>query len=710
MKKRYIVVLVIMIVCILSTIKFTYGRFTYESEVLGTVTTTSRNPFNVGTLAYSIVDNAMNGNSENQQKTIYSETPKTKPAQEINEENERTLSVTEDDLGNSYYYRGNVLDNYIDFNNMCFRIVRIEGDGAIKLILEDKEHVCSEAIGAENSFIGTGQYGYNNTTLNEVENVIVGDYEKCTSNKDNCMKTKFDDWLDKNNFDKRLLKEDTWNLGDLNTFYTSDSYGSIVDYRDTSSSSLLFRSALMIGWNSNTPLSLLKSEKESTVKDYVATLSAEEVAYAGARWSNSNTNYYLYNKTHDWLLLSLYKINVNRIHVFHVAGETGPWWTGYSGKGSLLDIEYYNYNSKYLRPSIVLKSNIKLISGDGTKNNAYKVDENPFDDGTLAYNIVKNAQNVRDKKDTSNTTKLSPVPETTPAKEPSDENERTLSLAEDDNGASYYFRGNIQDNFINFAKKCWRIVRIEGDGSIKLILDYSTKKCEEVKTDNQTGSIGNSNAFIGQGVYGYTKDNDLVRLDYINNEGGKLDNKPGAKQMIDDWLNSTNNISDSDKSKLKTDNWCIGNTTDWFEIPGQSSTNYQNKLYSEAYRRLFGLETQKTTSLRCNGNKDEKVIDYGGLLTVDEIVNAGYLYGNNEVDNYCYLNIPINNNNNNYWWLLTPAVRDANYDYVFDAFGGDGINYVNGYGNMYGIRPSIVLKSDIEYVSGDGTQENPYQI
>ena len=48
--------------------------------------------------------------------------------------------------------------------------------------------------------------------------------------------------------------------------------------------------------------------------------------------------------------------------------------------------------------------------------------------------------------------------------------EAILASAEDDYGTSYYFRGAINNNYVQFANKCWRIVRITGDGSIKLVL------------------------------------------------------------------------------------------------------------------------------------------------------------------------------------------------------------------------------------------------
>ena len=38
-------------------------------------------------------------------------------------------------------------------------------------------------------------------------------------------------------------------------------------------------------------------------------------------------------------------------------------------------------------------------------------------------------------------------------------------------GTSYYFRGIAEDNYVNFAGMIWRIVRINGDGTIRLVLD-----------------------------------------------------------------------------------------------------------------------------------------------------------------------------------------------------------------------------------------------
>ncbi|UKI28398.1 MAG: hypothetical protein L6V78_05615 [Clostridium sp.] len=70
------------------------------------------------------------------------------------------------------------------------------------------------------------------------------------------------------------------------------------------------------------------------------------------------------------------------------------------------------------------------------------------------------------------------TPITTPGAAVSTADEALLASAEDDYGTSYYFRGAVKNNYVQFANKCWRIVRVGGDGSVKLILH----------NDNPTGT------------------------------------------------------------------------------------------------------------------------------------------------------------------------------------------------------------------------------
>ncbi len=62
-----------------------------------------------------------------------------------------------------------------------------------------------------------------------------------------------------------------------------------------------------------------------------------------------------------------------------------------------------------------------------------------------------------------------------------------LYMAEDDEGESYYYRGAVKNNYVSFAGFIWRIIRRNGDGSIRMI--YSGKSTSDT---GDAVTIGNS--------------------------------------------------------------------------------------------------------------------------------------------------------------------------------------------------------------------------
>ena len=62
-----------------------------------------------------------------------------------------------------------------------------------------------------------------------------------------------------------------------------------------------------------------------------------------------------------------------------------------------------------------------------------------------------------------------------------------LFMAEDDEGASYYYRGAVKNNYVSFAGFIWRIIRRNGDGSIRMI--YAGKKTNDT---GEATTIGKS--------------------------------------------------------------------------------------------------------------------------------------------------------------------------------------------------------------------------
>ena len=60
---------------------------------------------------------------------------------------------------------------------------------------------------------------------------------------------------------------------------------------------------------------------------------------------------------------------------------------------------------------------------------------------------------------------------------PNDTETDGLYMAEDDEGESYYYRGAVKNNYVSFAGFIWRIIRRNGDGSIRMI--YSGKSTSD---------------------------------------------------------------------------------------------------------------------------------------------------------------------------------------------------------------------------------------
>lgn len=90
-------------------------------------------------------------------------------------------------------------------------------------------------------------------------------------------------------------------------------------------------------------------------------------------------------------------------------------------------------------------------------------------------------------------------------------NEATNGLytAEDNKGTSYYFRGTIDNNWVKFGKNSskqdiyWRIIRINGNETIRLIYNGTTTTMTETQTTASAFSSGsNNNMYVG---YMYTQ-------------------------------------------------------------------------------------------------------------------------------------------------------------------------------------------------------------
>ena len=317
------------------------------------------------------------------------------------------------------------------------------------------------------------------------------------------------------------------------------------------------------------------------------------------------------------------------------------------------------------------------------------------------------------------------APITPPGTAVSTADEALLASAEDDYGTSYYFRGAVTNNYVEFANKCWRIVRVGGDGSVKLILHNDNT----VGAANPCDAANNSTsaAFARYSGTTYTskfneKYNDNAYVGFKYGTAGASDyasahaniNKSTILNNLENWY--TNNLKDY-ADKIADTVWCNDKTkvTDTSYNPwsyGGNATGLgygTNKTYYGATQRL--VSTNKIAggtgpSLKCNGELS-KINSKVGLIIADELALAGYAFGLENTTTYLQENAT---EEYTYWWSLSPNSFDGGYASVWDVFGSDGIFANDDVSRSFGVRPSISLISSTTISGGSGTSEDPYVI
>ena len=266
-----------------------------------------------------------------------------------------------------------------------------------------------------------------------------------------------------------------------------------------------------------------------------------------------------------------------------------------------------------------------------------------------------------------------------------------LYKSTDDDGDSYYFRGNV-NNYVSFANQLWRVIRVNGDGTIRLLYNTDIDK-----------SVFN-NAHDDEKYSGYTYDNENV----CTKENPCISSFDAKNNLFVNNMNMTN-------SDVKTylENWYISNLKLYDNYISLDSycndTTYVvsgNNYYYGAYDRIY---KQYQPSLKCpdtsqlyGGNYKLKI----GLMTADESNYAGLNMKTPHATNNNYLYYSSN------WWFMT-----SGWKYITSsATSTAGLNTTIGItpqifvAYTFYVRPVINLKSNTLITSGDGSLSNPYVI
>ena len=315
------------------------------------------------------------------------------------------------------------------------------------------------------------------------------------------------------------------------------------------------------------------------------------------------------------------------------------------------------------------------------------------------------------------------TPITTPGAAMSTADEALLASAEDDYGTSFYFRGAVTNNYVEFANKCWRIVRISGDGSVKLILhnDNTTGAANPCDSANNSASAAfarysgetyksafnddyEGNAYVGF-KYGTPGSSTYAATHANTNNSTILTN-------LEAWYNNNDNFKKYEKVIADTV-WCNDKTVtdktynpwNWSNV--NSLGHGTNVTIYDATQRLVSISGSAGgtgPSLKCNGELS-KINSKVGLITADELAFAGYASALQNITTYLQENAT-----DTYWWSLSPGFFDGSFARVWGVFGNYGdFNFIN-VDIASGARPSISLIPSATISGGSGTSEDPYVI
>ena len=260
---------------------------------------------------------------------------------------------------------------------------------------------------------------------------------------------------------------------------------------------------------------------------------------------------------------------------------------------------------------------------------------------------------------------------------------------------TYYFAGNPTDNWLQFAGFYWKIIRINGDGTIRLIYNGTS-----------TTSTG-TNTQINGTTYRFNNANDnnmYVGFMYTENDAHGLENSSNAKVVLDNWYNV--NLS-------KYENYLNGNIGFCGDRTIYTGTGigsgYNNFTYYSAYNRLY---SNSSPSLQCDSrdiyttkesSTGNKALTYPvGLITADEVVLAGLPWNSRgyTTTNYLYTGQA--------YWTMTPYYYYSSNAMMFDVNVQSAL-YNADTNTTLGIRPVINLRADVQ-ITGSGTTSDPFKV
>ena len=288
--------------------------------------------------------------------------------------------------------------------------------------------------------------------------------------------------------------------------------------------------------------------------------------------------------------------------------------------------------------------------------------------------------------------------------------------AEDEFGTSYYFRGTVENNYVKFGNFYWRIIRINGDGSIRMIYAGTSAHANgynDISVSDMSIGVTALNSSYNDNTYVGYKIGSAGSSTYANTHSNAGNST--IKTYIDNWYET--NLKEY-KYYLKDTIYCNDRkVVNINNVGGMTLTGDGTGTNESAYAGFDRTYVSHSPTLKCENKNDRFTVNNTignmelvypiALATSDELVYAGAT-GLDPTTMTYITNTEFYLYNGAFYWTMTPfgfGGGRAIVGYLSDSgsVGNSSVIYSDD------VLPVVSLRSDAIF-GGSGTMNDPFTV
>ena len=339
--------------------------------------------------------------------------------------------------------------------------------------------------------------------------------------------------------------------------------------------------------------------------------------------------------------------------------------------------------------------------------------------------------------------------------------DKGMYKAQDDLGMSYYFRGAVDNNWVKYGKytkdtyytydgdynyslvsscdgldNCfkiaskgddmyWRIIRINGDNSIRMIYTGTSAPDENTKVtltesgefDDDSNPIGGQKTSVGYSKFNQNYDSaEYVGYMYEIGKQHGTSQSSDIKTYLEDWYANYTDLNVSN-TKITDQIYCNDRTASTSNV-SYSTTNYTTLTSWNSKGTLYfygangrisndnnpmltcAVDSDRFTVNKINGKGNSALTYPIGLITIDEVEMAGNNFNESVKSHYLYTGA--------HYWTGTPAAFDGDFSFEYSAMDEGGFS-MSDVGIRFAARGVVSLSSESKLL-GSGTYNDVYVV